>query len=313
MKKTINIIILIAITIQFSCVKDPFKEFEEGGWNNERSILSIQFENQVGAAEIIRDGDNSGTVRVGINVDAVPDFSNIKLSTLVLSYDASASVDVGETLNFQNEANTASITVTSPTGISREYTVIAEPFTETILGTYNISNLVVWGGTGPEYGGGAVLAMNDKPWAWPENGGPAAELDNTITLELGGFTDEGNSFGTIINNSGPDDTYADFQFVLEPATDVNGFYRKIPKGEGQWERNYATGMVTFTFSDGSTTSGVFVESSTTIDLGFGQSKTVDNQAFQFELNGTDDWDNIYSDYDKFVRRPRTFWIDLVRQ
>ena len=313
MKNTIKIFLLLAVVVQFSCVKDPFKEFEEGDWNNERSILNIKFENQVGAAEIVRDGDDTGTITVGINVDAVPDFSNIALSNLVLSYDAASSVKVGEALNFENASNSAVITVTSPTGMKREYTVIAEPFTETILGTYAISNLVVWGGTGPEYGGGAVLAMTDKPWIWPENGGPSAELDNTITLELTGFTDAGNSFGTIVNNAGADGAYADFQYVLDPPTNVNGFYRKIPAGEGQWERNYATGMVTFTFADGSTTQGVFVESATTVDLGFDQSKTVDNQAFQFELSGTDDWDNIYSDYDKFVKKPRTFWVDLVRQ
>lgn len=313
MKISIKILLLLAIITQVSCVKDPFKEFEEGNWNNERSILSIRFENQVGSAEIVRDGDATGTVTVGINVDAVPNFSNIKLSALVLSYDAAASVDVGQSLNFENESNSATITVTSPTGIERQYTIVAEPFTETLLGTYTISNLVVWGGTGPEYGGGAVLAMTDKPWVWPENGGPAAELDNTITLELTGFTEEGNSFGTITNNAGADGVYADFQYVLDPATNVNGFYRKIPKGEGEWSRNYATGMVTFTFADGSTSSGVFIESATTVDLGFDQTKTVENQAFQFQLNGTDDWDNIYSDYDKFVKKPRTFWIDLVKQ
>ncbi len=313
MKITLKIFLLLAVVTQFSCVKDPFKEFEEGNWNNERSILCIKFQNQVGAAEIVRDGDATGTIMVGINTDAVSDFTNIELSTLVLSYDASATVDVGDALNFENESSSATITVTSPTGISREYTVIAEPFTETILGTYAVSNLIVWGGTGPEYGGGAVLAMTDKPWVWPENGGPAAELDNTITLELGGFTDQGNSYGTITNNAGPDGAYADFQYVLDPSTDVNGFYRKIPAGEGQWERNYATGMVTFTFADGSTTSGVFVESATTVDLGFDQTKTVENQAFQFQLNGTDDWDNIYSDYDKFVKKPRTYWIDLVKK
>ncbi|MEQ8471374.1 MAG: hypothetical protein RIC35_09315 [Marinoscillum sp.] len=313
MKLSIKILLLFAIVTQFSCVKDPFKEFEEGNWNNERSILGIRFENQVGSAEIVRDGDATGTIVVGINVDAVPDFSNIKLSSLVLSYEAASSVNVGQSLNFENESNSASITVTSPTGIERQYTVVAEPFTETILGTYTISNLVVWGGTGPEYGGGAVLAMTDKPWVWPENGGPSAELDNTITLELTGFTEDGNSYGTITNSAGADGAYADFQYVLDPATNVNGFYRKIPRGEGEWSRNYAAGMVTFTFPDGATTTGVFRESATTLDLGWDQTKTIESQAFEFSLNGTDDWDNIYSDYDKFVKRPRTFWIDLNRQ
>lgn len=313
MKLTIKIFLILAVIGQFSCVKDPFKEFEEGSWNNERSILGIQFENQVGAAEIVRNSENEGTITLGINAGAVADFSNIKLSSLVLSYDADASAEVGDALNFENASKSATITVTSPTGKTREYTIIVEPFTETILGTYAVTNLVVWGGTGPEYGGGAVLAMTDKPWVWPENGGPAAELDNTISLVLTGFTDDGNSYGTITNNAGDDGAYADFSYVLDPPTDVNHFYRKIPTGEGQWARNYTTGMVTFTFADGTTTSGQFMNPGTTEDLGYDQSKTVENYAFGFNLNGTDDWDNIYSDYDKFVKRPRRFWIELAKQ
>ncbi len=313
MQKIINILMLVLVLAQIGCVKDPFTEFEEGDWNNERSILSIRFENQVGAAEILRDGDETGSINIGINVGAVPDLSSITLNGLVLSYGAESSVQVGEALNFENATNTTTIMVTSPTGKTREYIITAEPFVETILGTYDITNLIVFGGTGPEWGGGAVLPMTDKPWIWPENGGPSAELDNTITLELEGFTDEGNSFGTIINNAGPDEMYADFQFVLDPPTDVNHFYRKIPKGEGTWERNYATGTVRFTFADGTITTGTFIENGATEDLDNGLSKTVENYAFAFNLEGTDDWDNIYTDYDKFVKRPRRFWIEMQKQ
>lgn len=313
MKKIVNIVWLVLILTQISCVKDPFDEFEEGNWNNERSILGIRFENQVGTAEINRDGDNTGSITVGISVADVPDFSNIVLDGLTLSYGAKSSVGVGDALNFENTNNSATITVTSPTGKSREYTVIAEPFEETMLGTYDISNLIVFGGTGPEYGGGAVIPMTNKPWIWPETGGPQAELDNTITIELSGFTEEGNSYGTIVNNAGSDDMYADFSFVQDPPTDVNHFYRKIPKGEGEWERNYATGTVTFTFSDGTTNTGSFIEPGAMEDLGNGLSKTTEGYAFAFNLAGTDDWDKIYSDYDKFVKRPRRFWIDLEKQ
>lgn len=310
--KNLKYILFAFVLIQFSCVKDPLKEIEEGDWNNERSIINLKFENQVGKAEIERDDESTGSIEIAINVGAVPDLSNIKLNSLQLSYGATSSLKEGESLNFENPDRSAEVTVTSPTGKSRTYTITATEFTETILGTYDVTNLIVWGGTGPEYGGGAVLAMTDKPWVWPETGGPASELDNTYTFEMTGVTDDGNTYGTFVNNAGDDGMYADFQYVLDPVTDVNHFYRKVPAGEGEWFRNYATNTITFTFSDGSTTSGQFVAGGTE-DLGYDRSKTTEDFALAFNLNGTDDWDNIYSDYDKFVKRPRRYWIDLSKQ
>lgn len=312
MKNSKNILVILLVLLQFSCVKDPLEDIEAGKWNNERSVIDLQFENQVGQAEITRDDDQSGTIIVTINVDAVPNLSEITLSSLQLSYGATSSVKVGESLNFENENQSASFTVTSPTGKSREYIVKATSFQETLLGTYDITDLVVYGGTGPEYGGAAVIPMMNKPWIWSPTTGPGVELDNTLTFTLEGITEEGNTYGKIVNDAGADGLYADFIYVGDPLTDINRFYRKIPKGEGTWLRNYATGQIVFTFPDGSTATGALIGSGTE-DLGNGKSKTTANQALVFSLNGTDDWDKIYSDYDKFVKRPRKFWVDIVKQ
>lgn len=310
-----NFIYIIAITMftLTACVQDPWSDVEDSSWNNERSVIEVTFENQIGGAEISRIDESTGEIEVTINVSALPDLSNVVLGEIELSYGAKSSINIGEGINFENENQSGSITVTSPTGKSRTYTILVESFEETIIGAYSISNLIVYGGTGPEWGGGGVLPMTDKPWAWPETGGPAAELDNTLTLTFEGIDDDGNTFGKIENNAGADGMYADFQYVLDPNTDVNHFYRTIPKGEGTWLRNYALGTVTFTFEDGSTQTGAFIEAATTEDLGNGLSKTTDGHAFSFDLAGTDDWDNIYSDYDKFVKKPRKFWVDLIKQ
>lgn len=312
MKYLAYLSIVLMAFIQLSCQQDPLSNIKDDDWNNNRTIESIKFENQVGQPEIARIDNSTGEIEISINVDAVPDLSNIVVQELVLSYGATASVEEGDALNFDNPSNTATITVTSQTGKSRDYTVTADSFTETLTGTYDITGLTLYGGTGPEYGGGAVLGLTSKPWVWPENGGPQAELDNTLTFEMTGITEEGNTFGTITNAAGDDGIYADFMYVLDPQTDVNHFYRKIPEGQGEWSRNYNTGTITFTFSDGSTTTGTF-ESAGTEDLGNGLSKTIENFALTFNLNGTDDWDNIYSDYDKFVKNPRKYWIEINRQ
>lgn len=310
MKNFKKILALILVPIAFSCTKDPLEDIESGEWNNERSIININFENQVGKAEVMRDDENSGTIVVAINVDAVPDLSAISLKSLELSYGAESSLEPGQTLNFENGDQSAAITVTSPTGKTREYTIYVTSFQETLLGTYDITDLIVYGGTGPEYGGGAVMPLTSKPWVWPETGGPQAELDNTLTFELEGITEEGNTYGKITNNAGEDGMYADFNFIGDPETDVNHFYRKIPKGEGTWLRNYTTGNLIITFEDGSTVTGNFIGAGTE-DLGNGISKTTTDSALVFNLNGTDDWDKIYSDYDKFVKNPRRYWIDLT--
>lgn len=312
MKNFKKILAMILIPVAFSCVKDPLEDIESGNWNNERSIINITFDNQVGKAEVIRDDEDNGTINVAINVDAVPDLSAISLKGLELSYGADASLELGETLSFENEDQSAVISVTSPTGKTREYTIYVTSFQERILGTYNITDLVVYGGTGTEYGGGGVIPMISKPWVWLETGGPQAELDNTVSFELEGITENGNTYGKIINTAGEDGMYADFTFVGDPQTDINHFYRKIPKGEGTWLHNYATGNLIITFKDGITVTGTFIGPGTE-DLGNGHSKTTTGNALVFMLNGSDDWNSIYSDYDKFVKRPRKYWIDLEKQ
>ncbi|MBW8331814.1 MAG: hypothetical protein K0M40_07330 [Prolixibacteraceae bacterium] len=312
MKNIKYALLLLMLISQFACVIDPLKEIEEGDWNNERNVINIKLENQVGKAVIERIDDQKGIINLTINVDAVPDLSSIKMSSIQLSYGATSSVNIGDPLNFENASKSTTMTVTSPTGKTREYTIIATSFKETILGTYKITDLIVYGGTGPEYGGGGVMAMTSKPWIWPETGGPAAELDNTLTFTLSGITDEGNTYGKVVNNAGTDGLFADFTYILDPVTDVSNHYRKIPTEEGEWSRNYTTGAISFTFPDGKTTSCTFIGAGTE-DLGNGKSKITTSNAFRFTLSGKDDWDKIYSDYDKFVKRPRVLWIDVTPQ
>lgn len=301
---------LLAITslIFFGCKKDPYK----GVVSNERSIEAVTLGNglvQVGPAIVDR---VSGTVSVKVLMQAGTDLS--KVAPLVQpSYKATVSPASGETVNFAASNNVADYTVTSESGQTRKWTIELVPFTETILGTYTIQGLVLYGGTGPEYGGGAVMNLTDKPWVWPADDGPSFELDNKLTFEFTGVTPDGKTYGTVTNDAGADGKYANFIFIRNATTeiDVNHFYRKIPKGESKWERDYTANTIKFTFPDGSTTLGTF-KGAETLDLGNGKSKTITDNSFDFTLNGADDWGNIYSDFDKFVQRPRRFWIDVKK-
>ena len=307
------------LLVQSGCVRDLQDDVNEGGWNHERSIIGISFENQVGTATIETISSTEGIVNVSINIAAVPDLSAVKIDKLELSYQATASVEPGDALNFENESRSASIVVTATTGEQREYVVTVSEFMEDLVGTYDVTGLMVYAGTGPEYGGAAVMALSDKSWCWSETYGPQAECDNVLTFTMTDISEDGNTSGICVNDAGADGKYADFLFLgynnkENPNVDVDlrHFYRQIPEGESTWVRDYAANTITFTDQDGRRTTAT-LQSAGTEDLGNGLSMTIDDQAFSFALSGTDDWTNIYSDYDKFVKNPRRLWVLVTKR
>lgn len=319
MKKILKYGLLIfgVFTLQ-SCVKDMQDELNDGGWNQERSVLGLTLKNQIGDAEITRIDDSTGEITVTLNVAAIPDLSKVEIEKLELSYQGIASANKGDVLDFSNPDRTAVLSVTSPTGKTREYTIYATEFIESIVGTWNINNFVLYGGTGPMYGGGRVYSFMDKSWCWYDDNSPEKEYDNVLTFTLEEVTEEGNTKGKCINNAGADGRYADFIYKgssnPETKTDVDmkHYYRQIPEGESQWIRDYARGTITFIDKDGKQSTGV-LESAGTYDMGYDLSVTVPNNAFSFSINGVDDWTYIYSDYDVFVKKARKFYVMVTKQ
>ncbi|RFS21748.1 hypothetical protein DVR12_13890 [Chitinophaga silvatica] len=288
-----------------SCTKDPFK----GVTSNERAIEAITLGNglvQVGPATIDRAASKAS---VKVLLQANTDLSKV-VAQIQTSYKATISPANGQAIDFTKNNNQFKYTVTSEAGTTREWTVEIVPFEETLLGTYSVQALVLYGGTGPEYGGGGVINLKDKPWVWAGTDTPDKELDNTITFEFSGVTTDGKTTGKVTNSAGPDGAYANFMYA-NPALDLNNVYRVIPKGESTWERDYINNVVIFIDKNGKRTSGAF-QGAKTIDLGNNLSKKITDNSFDFTLTGTDDWGNIYSDLDKFVKRPRRFWIDVKR-
>lgn len=315
MKKKLNIkftlFIAFIVAISTSCTKDPYDGLE----SNERSIEAFNMGagfTQIGPATVDME---TRTVTVKVLMQQDTDLGAVS-PNIQTSYKAMVSPASGEKVDFEANGNKITYTVTSESGKTKDWTIEVEPFTETITGTYKITDLVVYGGTGPEYGGDAVLKMLDKPWNFSASDGPQAEMDNTLVFELTGATPEGHTYGKFINNAGTDGKYANFIFTASPVKDINSFYRKMPKGEGVWTRNYADNTVTFTFADGSKTVSTFRNAGTLTIAS--RTKVIADQSFDFVLTGgRDEWDNaatkIYTDYDKFAGNPRRFWIDVKKQ
>jgi hypothetical protein len=311
MKTTKIIALTLAVTSLLSgCQKNPLDEVNAGKWNKERNVLDIEFTGQVGDAEISRDGDNA-TITFTYNTSVGEDISAIQITKMDVSYGATASVSEGQTLNFSNASDTAVITVTPVHGDPFNWVVKLIPFTEELLGTWSITGLYVYGGTGDIYGGTSLHLMTSV-LVWDSSTGPSAEMDNSLTFTLSGIDDSGNSYGTVVNNAGADGLYANFIYTAsDPDVDVNKFYRKIPKGNGSWVHNYTTGNVIFTFDDATTSSAIWVSSGSETLYG-SIVKTTTDHSFRFTLSGTDDWTHIYSSYDKLVSHPRVYWVDITK-
>lgn len=302
--KRLSYLLVLMIAILSSCQKDP----DAGIKSHERAIESFALGNglvQIGPAVVDRD---SSKVTVKVLMQAGTDLSKVK-PTIITSYKSTIQPASGTVVDFADNNNQATYTVTSETGEKRKWTVVLEPFSESLLGTFAIQDLTVYGGTGPEYGGGSVFDLSSKN-VWGPNG-PKAEEDNTLTFTYTGVTADGNTYGTVVNNAGPDGQYANFIFTQNPQTDVNNIYRVIPEGTAKWTHDYTHNVVIFTFDDGSTTTCTF-NGAGTVSLGNSLSKTITDNAFTFTLSSADDWNDIYSDYDKIVRRPRMLWIDVKK-
>jgi len=301
------VVVLLFTTIMFSaCQKDPYDDVV----SNERSIEAVTLGDglaQIGPAVVDR---QAGTVAVKVLIQAGTNLSAVS-PQIQTSYKSEIKPLSGEKVNFAANNNKYKYTITSESGESREWTVELIPFTETLLGTYTIQKQVVYGGTGPEYGGGEVIDFSAKPWLWSATTGPSLELDNRITFEFQGVTAEGKTYGKVTNSAGADGKYANYVFIGNPQTDVNNFYRKIPIGEGKWERDYTTNIVKFISSTGIVSVATF-RGAGSLSLGNNNNKTITDSSFDFPLEGVDDYSKIYSDYDKVVRKPRRFWVDVKK-
>lgn len=315
------ILFIFCAGVMQSCVKDMQDDLNDGGWNNERSVTSLKFKNQVGQAEIERIDDATGEVTVTLNVGAISDLSKVEIESIELSYQSTASAGKGSTLDFSNPERKSVLTVTSATGKIREYIIYVNEFRESLEGTWSINNLIVYGGTGPEWGGGRVYPFMDKPWCWYDEYSPEKEFDNTLTFIMENITDDGNTSGKCINAAGPDGKYADFIFKgsSNPADktdiDLKKYYRKIPVGESRWIRNYSLGTITFIDADGNESTAVLENPGTyTLFQGGGYTNmvTLPNNAFSFQISGVDEWDYIYTDYDVFAKQARKLFVLVTK-
>lgn len=265
---------------------------------------------------------------------------SIEVASIKVSDKASASVAAGGKLNFNNATKTASITVTSESGLLATWLLTVTDISEPAEGKWNIKNMWLWGGP-PKWGGSAVFQFkNQKTWNWDGDTGPKAEFDNVLEIVLEGIDLDGNNYGTFTNDAGDDGLYADFLYGGSK-TDLNNVYRRIPAGCGTWMRN-ADGAFVFISEDDEEfvcdfgnkddfNSFIFYEEDGAdkkpmleddgTDLTYDVESLMRNYVFMFDVQGLGtsgalDWDNIpdpdWGDTDKFSRYPLFFWVEVEK-
>lgn len=314
--KRIFAILLALATLVTACEKSEDGGKKTGG-SHERSILAISFAGQTGGeAEIVSEDPEVGTVTFELagNVD----LSAVEITSLTISYKATASAKKGDKIDFSGDA--PKIVVTSEAGDARTYTVLAKTFEEKFVGCYKITSSICYAGFDVDDGGCELMAPEKKEHCWDKNGyGPKANYDDYFESTLVKINDDGTTEGTCKLYGGENGKHwncvFDGQYNLDnPGTslDLRKLYRLIPMGESTWKRDYVANTITFTkngvsnvcflYPAGTYNVGKKSDGSTSYDV------VVEDEALVAQLQGNYEFDEkyIFKDYSKFVRDPRIF-------
>ena len=222
---------------------------------------------------------------------------------------------------------------------------------ETLVGNYLVTFMWVYGGTGPEYGGGGWVDMHNKTWWFDEETGHGihAELDNYLEFTLAGWNDDyTQSNGKCVNWAGKDGKNWDTWFYNnynkdkgeyrnpDAPKDGSNFYRQIPIGESTWVRDYTVtpNTVTFTDAEGKKTVVELYDEPYKFVPGYNDKNAGNNTrtfprtgvkspisgvnenatlSFHAKLSGgVDNWNKSNTEIDKLFYRPRDLVIDVKK-
>ncbi|MCR5890902.1 hypothetical protein LRS06_25010 [Hymenobacter sp. J193] len=214
-----------------SCTQDPF----EGVESNERAITNFTLDKgQIGVAEITRT-PTEGTVTVYVVKGT--DLSSV-VPRIETSYKAKVDPASGVATNFAASNGIRTYSVTSETGQAREWKVQIKEYESDMDGTWKVTNLQFqyFIGEGESWGWSGTKKVADNI------ADASKENDNTIEFKVTGVQPDGKLEGTYDHKAGPDNAYADFNFK---GTDYSYKFRRLPKGQGTWVRDFTDNTITF--------------------------------------------------------------------
>lgn len=301
--KTYKLFTLSLIIAFFSsCTDDPLAYiFEDGSeWNNERSIKDLIVEGQIGTCEIINSSDES-IVTLTIDPEAINNWSEVAVSYLGLSWNASSDIIAGSFLNLDNPEKTCKINVTSESGLSREWTIRVEEFANPVSGTWSIQDYKY---SYDDYYGWGNSAYDVDLYLKLPSSEPG--LDDMITFGSVDGVLDGMPYGNYSRTSGENNEFA--SYIHNDVNDFGPMFGQIPAGDGTYyitqDADGATIIKIITTEGDEYTSGEIT-------------KPADNKiniklAPTMRNLGLIDWDNYYAPYTSFVSCVDIYY-NLVKQ
>jgi hypothetical protein len=201
-------------------------------------VLAVKVADQIGPHVITRtDAESKVTVYLKPGTDRSKVAPDIQVS-----YKAKISPAPGEVFDFKNNNNQRVYTVTSETGLTREWIVEVLEYDFDMNGTWKIDNVEFFYDVSEEYGATDWRGTKLLEWSLP---GAADARDDVVTFTLDGVTPEGNLFGTFTHDAGENGKYATFNYTGNTATNFDYKFKKLPDATGTWLRNLSDNTITF--------------------------------------------------------------------
>jgi hypothetical protein len=225
------------------------KTIDNDDAHRERDLLEIKLQGQMGTAVIERDGDDA---KATLFVYPQGDFSYaaVEIEGVAVSAFATASIGMGDALNFNNPERRAKITVTSESGESLDWSIYVQEYDPFYVGVWSIVDVKLH--CDQTVSGSGVSNWDTQWWNHTEAGngefGTAGipEFDNVITVTMNSEVVNNRVTGTITNAAGPDGEYGSFEGIMSPYSaeeplDMNPRLRHLlPEGDATWELDLTT-------------------------------------------------------------------------
>ncbi len=328
-----------------SCMPTPVEITEVKITAGEAIVGEFTFDFVKGTLTPVEGTSSNSAVLTVNNATSIENGQSEKFYLLVKPFTASAKDGLTITVNgAEKQISLKEDLVFAPGKItSIDYTYYdVNMIEDTLLGSFRIKTIFVYGGTGPEYGGGGWVDLYNKTWWFDAASGHGitAELDNYLEFTLTDLLEGGNKLtGKCVNWAGEDGKNWSCYFHNSNVnggdpTDATQFYRQIPIGESTWVRDLTVTPNTVTFTDawGKVTTLEIYDSTHEFVPGYNDSNAAANTryfpgcykagatapedidlAFHAKLTGGKDvWPARYNEVDKIFDRPRDFFVNIER-
>jgi len=262
---------------------------------NERSILAVKVGDQIGPHVITRTDFES---KVTVYVKPATDLSAVA-PDIQVSHKATVTPSPAEPFDFAGNNNRRVYTVTSETGLTRDWVVEVLEYDFDMGGDWKVVGAEFFFNVSEEYGASDWMGTKLLEWPLP---GVADAKDDVITFTLEGVTPEGNLYGTFNHTPGPDGKYPNYNYAGNTPTNFDYKFAKLPEGTGTWVRNLTDN--TLTFNDG--------ESNESVSLPLEWSDDKSTLVIPFYPGPKDIvWDNDWNRME--LQCTKEFWFTLVKE